>query len=221
MRLARKILLGLTLGSVFFGVGILIAAIFGLDVFTGTWLKVLQSLATIAVAGLFSFNALNFMRKSKIIALITFALIGTLTVMMFIIYWGNIEFTSTFSKIITILAVTTIFFNIIVSNILKLNRNHLTLQIITYALIGAIDIILILQICEIDVISRIPRIFVVACLVVFALLITLFVFGKKAPEEEVKIDGEKVVKLKQSEYDALLGKIKELEEKLKEKSDQE
>ncbi len=222
MKLARKILLIATLGSLFVGVGILISAIFGNNVFEGAWLKILESLATIVVAGAFSLNALNFMHRNKIIAYITLCLLGTLTILAFVIYWGEIEFTSGFTKFVAILAMTTIFFNIMVSNYLKLNRNYFVVQIVTYSIIAAIDIILILQICEIDVISHIWQIFVIACLIVFGLLIALAVLSKKAPESEMAepktIDGEKVVKLKESEYNALLQKIADLETQLAEKN---
>ena len=222
MKLARKILLAVTLGSVFFGVGLLIASIFGMQVFTGTWLKVLESLATVVIAGAFSLNTLNFMHKNKVIAFVSFALHGTLTALLFIVIWGGMDFsTSWFAQLVTVVAITTIFFNIIISNYLKLGRNHFVIQIITYVIIAAIDIVLMLEIFQVGVMQYILREFIIACLLVLGLLITLAVLGKKAPEDEGKIDGEKVVKLKQSEYDALLGKIKELEEKLKEKSDQE
>ena len=214
MKLARKILLIATLGSLFIGVGILISAIFGNNVFEGAWLKVLESLATIVVAGAFSLNALNFMHRNKIIAYITLCLLGTLTILAFVIYWGEIEFTSGFTKFVAILAMTTIFFNIMVY--------YFVVQIVTYSIIAAIDIILILQICEIDVISHIWQIFVIACLIVFGLLIALAVLSKKAPESEMAepktIDGEKVVKLKESEYNALLQKIADLETQLAEKN---
>ena len=220
MKLARKILLGVTLGSVFFGVGLLIASIFGLNVFVGTWLKVLESLAIVVVAGAFSLNALNFMHKNRVIALVSFALHGALTALLFIVIWGGMDFvTSWFAQLVAVVAITTIFFNIIISNYLKLGKNHFVIQIITYAIIGVIDVVLMLEIFQVDVMQYILREFIIACLLTLGLLITLAVLGKKAPDEEAKIDGEKVVKLKQSEYDALLNRIKELEEKLKEKED--
>ena len=217
MKLARKILLATTLISVFGAVGLLISAIFGINVFKGTLFNVLLSFATLAVAGAFSLNALNFMKKNRVIAFITFALLGTLTVIAFIIFWGNIELTGAFAKVVGILAMTTIFFNIIVSNYLKLGRNNFVIQVITYVLIGAIDIILTLEILEVNVLLYIPRLFVVACLVCFALLVTLSILGKKVPEEarveskpEAKEDGN-IVKLKKEEYEAMLKKIGALE----------
>ena len=218
MKLARKLLLILTLGSLFAGVGILISSIFGNNIFTGTWLKVLLSLATIVVAGAFTFNALNFMRKNKIIAYITICLISVLTVLAFIIYWATFELPPTFTKIVEILAMTTVFFNIIVSNYLKLGKSNIILQFVTYFLIAVIDVILILEILSINVLVYIPKTFVIACLVVFALLITLMVLGKKVPEETkvnnkevLKDNDENFVKIKKVEYEALLKKIGALE----------
>ena len=72
MKIARKLLIFVTLGSVFAMVAILIGTLFGLDVWSkaGTWWHVFLSLATLIAAGAFSLNSLNFMKKNKIIALI-------------------------------------------------------------------------------------------------------------------------------------------------------
>ena len=226
MKLARRILIFLTLGSVFAMVGFLIAAIFGFDIWNGVWWHVFLSLATVIGAGAFALNTLNFMKKNKIIAFISFGLLGTLTVLLFIVYWGGIDFnTSWFAQFVTVVAITTIFFNIIISNYLKLGRNHFAIQMVTYVLIGAIDVVLMLEIFQVEVMQYILRVFIIACLLVFGLLITLAVLGKKIPDtesaganaqpqKEETIDGEKVVKIKQSEYTALLQKIVELQKQL-------
>lgn len=215
MKISKKILTIASLVSMGLCVALLITAIFGVKIFEGVGLKFLLSLATIAVATAFSVNAINFMDKKKIVAYICFALLGLLTLFGLIIYWAEISITNVFAMITSVLAIATIFCNIIISTYLKLEKRYYVLQIITYVLIAIIDIVLSLAIFGISifVVNGAWQAFCVVCLVTFALLCALSILRRKSFDGETT--KEKTITITQAEYDALIKKISELEEENK------
>ena len=240
MKLLKKILTTISLVSMAAGVLILISAIFGNDkIFTGTWLKVLLSLGTIFISLALIVNSLGIIQKRRIIGFVSIGLLAALTVLLFIIYWAGIEFTNLFSQITSTIAVATIFFCIITSLVSKLNSRHKVLQGITYFLIFAVDVVITLGIFGVEVFAQngVWQVFVVVCLVIFALLITLNTFGKKALVEDLKnevkqqaqsqtetqsqgpvtFDGRPMVTIPLDEYNELKARIYDLERKLQEK----
>lgn len=210
MKRAMKILTIVSLATMGSAVLMLILAIFGVKVFEGVGLKVLLSLATIAVASAFSINALNILKTQKIIPYVSLGLLGLCSIFGFIVYWTGFELV-TFNMITGVLAIATVFFCIIVSLINKNQRRFLALQIITYVVILFVDIILSLLVCGVAAFEILPsEIFWVACLVAFALLCTLAILGKKKSGDS--IDDKKYIKVEKTTYEALKAKVEELEE---------
>lgn len=216
MKKTKKILTITSLVAMIISVIMLIGAIFGLKVFEGVLLKFLLSFAAIAVGCTFAINAISIYGRNRIVSLVSLGLLGLSVLFALIIFWAGFDMSVGFNKFTLILAMATIFFNIIVSLIIKLDRRYLVLQIITYVLILVIDIILTLQIVNVDVfgVKDFWKFFLAICLVAFALLCATGILGRKydvGGEKEVKAK-QGFVKLSQAEYDAMNSKIKALEE---------
>lgn len=133
-----------------------------------------------------------------------------------IIYWSNFQIPAWFGKSTIIISVTTILFIIIVSASIKLGNRHRVLQGITFGLITVLDIIIAIAVFGVPVfeLAGFVQIFVVACLVVFALLCTLGILGKKSLEPEPKTQEKGFVKISVDEYESLKAEIKKLKEEL-------
>lgn len=217
LKKAKKILTIITIVSLCIPVFLLILAIFGVEVFKGVLLSILLTLATIAVASAFSINALNFFEKNKPVSVVSLSLLGTSTLLGSIIYWSGFSMPHIYNQLVMFLAVATVFFCIIVSTHLKLEKRFLVLQIITYGLVIIIDILLTLLIFGVQIfeVNGMVQIFITMCLVAFALLCVNAVLGKKSSETAEKTD-KKFVKITVEEYEALKARIVELETKLNE-----
>ena len=218
---AKKVLSFLAIGSTLVAIGLLIASIFGLNLFTGVWLKALSTLATVAIASIFAINAVSFIKFKRTLAMVCLVLIGALAALSIILDWVP-NLPAIIMQITWVLALATVFFNIIVTNVIKLGSSHSVLQAITYILIVAIDVVLsllILDIVNLFVYNMVPELFATACLVVLALLITLLVLSKKSmnPEGGLSNDG-KMITISVEEYNFMKAKIADLESKLNDKN---
>lgn len=215
MKKTKKILTTVSLVAMILSVIMLIGAIFGLKVFSGVLLKFLLSFAAIAVGCAFAINAVSIYSRKRIISIVSLFLLGLSVVFALIIFWAGFDASVGFNKFTLILAMLTVFFNIIVSLIIKLDRRYLVLQIITYALILVIDIVLTLQIVNVDIfaIKNFWKFFLAICLVAFALLCATGILGRKydGGDKPAK-EKQDFVKLSQTEYDELKQKLKTLEE---------
>lgn len=214
MKTTKKVLTIVSLVCVIISVGLLIGAIFGLGVFKKPLLAVLLSFATIGVASAFSINSLSMQKRNRSLSYATLGLMGVTTLMALIIYISNFTTAVYFNKVILVLGIFAVLFNIIVSLILKLDKNYLILQIITYVIILAIDIILTLQVFGVNVfgLKGFWKIFLVLCLLAFGLLCTTSILSRKtASDEKDYSEKEKKVTLSQQQYNELLQKITSLE----------
>ena len=217
MNKIRKILTIVSVSTMAIAVIMLISAVFGAKVFQGIALNFLLTFAVISVASAFAINSLNVLKTQKIVAYISLALLALSSLFGIITFWTNFS-NALFGQITAILAIATAFFCIIISTNNKVQKRFLVLQIITYAIAVFIDIILTLLIVGVSVfkVNGMVEIFIVACLVAFALLCALGILGKKKDNTEDKLN-----KVEKVDYQALLNKIQKLEEenaKLKEEN---
>lgn len=209
----------LTLTSLI-GVGasilMLICAIFGLKVFEWPLLSILLTFATIAMASAFAINAFNLMPKNKIISYIALSLLGVITILWLVVFFSDFKVSQMFTNIVGVISIATVLFNIIVSNNLKLEKRLLGLQLATYILFTIITILLSLLIFGVQIfdIKGMLEIFLVVCLVAIGLLISLKILSKKVVTETDYKTNEEYIKIKKSEYDALVSRINELEKQL-------
>lgn len=184
MKKTKKILMTTSLCTLAICIILLIGAIFGMETFKGTLLKVLESCATIAIAGFFSINALTMTRKNKTLGYVCLSLLGLLSLCMLIIIWASVK-AGTFTKLVYILLIATVLFNIIVTLNLNLDKRFFALQIITYVLIFAIDVILTLVIFGSNILKgSVLKLFIAGCIIVFGLMCALAILSKKTDKEE-------------------------------------
>jgi len=178
----KKVLTILAITTMGLGIGMLIGAIFGFNVLVNPQLQVLITLFVLAVGSGFSINSINLYEKKKIISLISLCLIIISVVLALILVWSNLLLSnSAFLQITMVIALASIFFNIIVSVNVRIYKRYFILQLILYSLIIFIDVTLSMLIfgTNLFLINNFAQIFSVACLVVLALLITLFILEKK------------------------------------------
>lgn len=217
MKTAKKVLTTVSLATMSFAVAMLIGGVFGLKIFSNQiLLNMLLSFATVSLASAFAISSLNLIKKQKTVSIISLILLFICLVFALIIYWSNFQIPAWFGKSTIIISVTTILFIIIVSASIKLGNRHRVLQGITFGLITVLDIIIAIAVFGVPVfeLAGFVQIFVVACLVVFALLCTLGILGKKSLEPEPKTQEKGFVKISVDEYESLKAEIKKLKEEL-------
>ena len=221
MKETRKIITFISLAGLTGCVGLLIAAIFGVKVFEGTILNVLLSLAIVTAGTAISINAINYMNKKKILSFISLALTGALMVLAIIIVWGAIAWSNALTKITVLLAIATIFFNVIVAYRLKLENRYFAIQIATYVLLGVLDIVLTLLVFEVNLFaySWFWQPFTVLVIVVVGFLAALSILGRRA-NDIGSVDNEKML-ITRAEYNSMLKKIADLEAELADKKSKE
>jgi len=206
MKTAKKTLMYTSLATLAVSIILLVGAIFGLKTFKGNLLKVLETCATIAIAGFFSINALTMTKKNKVMGYVCLGLLAVLSLCLLIIIWMGGK--GTFHNLVYVLLIATILFNIIVTLNLRLDKHFLVLQVITYILIAAIDIILTMVIFGSKVLSNgtILKLFIAGCIIVFGLLCALAILGKKVERDVVETPEEKV------DVESLKRQVKALQE---------
>lgn len=221
MKETRKIITFISLAGLTGCVGLLIAAIFGVKVFEGTILNVLLSLAIVTAGTAISINAINYMNKKKILSFISLALTGALMVLAIIIVWGAIAWSNALTKITVLLAIATVFFNVIVAYRLKLENRYFAIQIAAYVLLGVLDIVLTLLVFEVNLFaySWFWQPFTVLVIVVVGFLAALGILGRRA-NDIGSVDNEKML-ITRAEYNSMLKKIADLEAELADKKSKE
>lgn len=216
MKSAKKVLSILALTTMGLAVLMLIWSIFGGSdkVFSGTGLSVLLTFSAIAICSAFLITSLNYFDRNKILSITSLTLNSLLMILFIIASWIGIK--SWFGKFILVLAITTIFFNIMVATGIKLGKRYKILQLVNYALIIVIDASLISTIFGFNIIKIMGwQIFTLICLCAFATLLALGILARKntVVKPENANDGEYVT-IKRAEYNALLLKVKFLEDEI-------
>lgn len=221
MRVSKKILTIIAITSLIIIVGLLISAIFGFDLFTGLWLKILLTLATLALVSTFSISALNFFPKKRILSIIALSLFAFLLCCVLIILWSEIPLTNEFAKTTGIITLAVFLFNFIIFTKLKLENRYTILQIITYSFALIVVVVLALSICEVDVFAGdMWKIWLAVGLVTGALAGTLSILARRNMEssriETKNKAGEKLITITENEYNKLQAEIQDLQKQLKE-----
>lgn len=223
MKIAKKTLSIVAIVTLVVAVGMLLLSLFGVKgIFDYPLVAILETAGIICVGSAFSLNALIIYPKKKNLAIVDLSLLGSLTLLSIIVFWIKAASDSPFGKIVLVLGLATIFFNIIISNYLKLAKNKLVLQIITYCLIVVLDVLLTLQIVGLRLFAMdwFLKMFIALCLVTFVLLIVLVILAKKVPQAEnsttsvVKELKENYIQIEKKEYEELKQRIQELEKEL-------
>ena len=197
----------------------LIAALFGLEVFKDkNLLAVLLSIAVIAAGCFFANNALDMFNNKKVLSIACLVLLTISAILGFVHFWSHFTLSEGFARFTGIVVITSVLIVIIVTTYGQLNKKFFALQLVTYILVGIIDIVLILALLGVEVFKNggFTTIFVAICFIAFALLCTINIISKRIN----KIVENGYIKIKKADYDDLLAKVEELEKEnalLKEK----
>ena len=215
MKRAKKVLSILSLTTMCLAVLMLIWSIFGGSdkVFSGTGLSVLLTFSAIAICSAFLITSLNYFERNKVLSITSLTLNSLLMILFIVASWVGIK--SWFGKFILILAITTIFFNIMVATGIKLSKRYRVLQIVNYVLIIAIDVLLISTIMGFNVIKMMGwQVFTLICLCTFGTLLALGILARKNVVVKAEKDEGEYISIKRAEYNALLLKLKSLEDEI-------
>lgn len=228
----KKSLIISTIASIGVSALVGILALFGAFKFEGFVLKMFFTFLTLSLGSLLALNSVNLLETKKILLpLISLTLLGISTLMAIIFYWTDMKW-GAYVQILLTIAIFSVLFNIIISNVMKLNNKYLAFQIATYAFIAIFDIFLVLQIWGLDVLEDLLKIFILDIILMVVGLIILAVLGKKGKIKtsnietsqskivlenivpaQIKtevIDNVEYVKITKTDYDAMIEKIKDL-----------
>ena len=179
------------------------------------FLYILLSSAVICAGCFFSMSSLNFAKVNKILAYITTGLIWITVLGALIVFFSKFTVPEGFSKALFTVGIIAIFFVIIAGTYIKVGSNYKVLQAITYVLIISIEIIIILELFGVNGLrGGFVKYFVAMCIIALALLATTNIIGKRVQTTEVKTQNG-YISVKKEDYDKLVERVRELEEKLK------
>ncbi len=218
LKALKKVLTIIALVTLVIDFGLIISAVFGAPAFEGVMLKILLSSATLTAASAFGVTAIGYINKQRVLSIVTLSLLGLLTVFAFIIYWGEILFVNTFTRITVTLAILTVTFCILVNLGVKLDKKYMVLQIITDVLIAISDILLILLVWGVALFS-VEGLWQVIC-VVFIVTVgfwcALAILSRKvqvvSDDKKINIESVTIPKL---EYEALKKENEELKAEIR------
>lgn len=205
----QKTLVIASIVSVGLAMVMLIMAVFGVEVFKNkNLLALLLSLAVIAAGCFFANNALDMFETKKVLSIMCLVLLVISAILGFVHFWSHFTLSEGFSRFTGIVVITSVLIVIIVTTYGALSKHFFALQLITYSLIGIIDIVLIITLLGADIFhGAFVTIFVVVCICAFALLCTTNILGKRIN----KIVEAGFIKVKKDEYDMLKQRVEELE----------
>lgn len=207
------------IGCIVLAALMLIAALFGIFELEGTYISVLLSVVTLGVSAIFSINATLIKEKGyKIVSYVAYGLIAVSAILFLLLTWvgGDIIF-----RLAIIIGVSSIFANIIMGNVVSLGKKYLVIQLIEYAMVLAIDIIIKLVAFGVDVFKEdiVFKLFVTGCIIAGVGMITLSVLSKKVgTTESGEVVDKDSVTISKKEYNALKEKAKLYDEMMANKS---
>lgn len=207
-----------TLGLV--GVATLMAllGIFGVPVFKGVGLQILFTVVTLAVVALLLLNTAELIERKNVVAYISLGLLALSAVLFLIIIWGKLFVVDTFGRITVTISMVSVVFNIITANALKLGKRYLVVQLIEYALLAVIVVLITITIFDGKFARLGSAYFWASVVVAFAMGIAVSVFAKKVASEGYAASKVKegYIQVSKEEYDKLVAENQELKKKLAE-----
>ena len=218
MEKTRKILSILTIVFTAILSLLLIMWLFGLDLLGDNKLKVYMTLGSLAVGGFFAINSLNMTIKNKTLGWVSFGLITGAVFLIILTFWLNIE-NNIFQNITITLGLVSVLFNIIVSSGLDLGKTHLAVQIVTYVIVGALDIFATLLIFGVFDISTSWTWLVMFIILSLVGIIVLKVLAKRKIANNLIEDGS-MIKISKQEYQHLVEKAKLYDQMIETKNNQ-
>lgn len=225
MKLTKKVLLGIALVCISIVVIELISGIFGVKFYHRPLNQVLMTAITLALGSIFALGALSFFNENKIISIIDLSLIGLSVVMFVIFYLRGFKMYEMYFKCTGIVTIITVIFNSVVSAGIKLKNKFVYLQVISAVALAFIGFTLIMLILGHNWFSSsvFLKIFCTIAIIEVGLLLAITALSKRNFNESenspinntaTKITANKVT-LSLEEYNAMMLKIKNLENEIK------
>lgn len=185
---------------------LLILAIFGAIAFEGFWLDIIISIASIAVGGFFGINALNIYNKNRLLSLISLSLICVSVLGIIIVSLFEID-APIVANLIFSIALLSVLFNAIVTNVATFGRRYLALQMLIYFVLFITISMAIVAIFGVDL-SDIIQLFITAIVLSVVGVVVLSVLRKKSKDVvgtiNIPIDEYNTLVYKANEYDKLM-----------------
>jgi len=193
---------------------IAILALFGAFKIKGAIADLLFTFLTLSVAGILTINSCTMLERKNKLAIISLSLISVSALLVIIALWSNVASSNIYMEITLSACILSVCFNLIVSNILKLQNRYLSLQISSYISFAVTSFFLITAAWGSDILGDNIKIFVLFIILSLLAMGVLTVLSKKQ-NDEIATSNE-YVKISKKEYEELLA-IKEKHKKEQEK----
>lgn len=168
---------------------------------------------TLSVAGLLTINSCAMLERKNKLALVSLGLISASAILVVIALWSDIASSNLYMEITLTACILSVCFNLITSNILKLQNRYLALQIPSYICFASVSFFLICASWGSELLVENVKIFVLFIILSLLGMGILAVFSKKQINSNE--NDSSYVKISKKEYTELLS-IKENYLKLKE-----
>ena len=224
MEKTRKLLLGLSIGTLVVACIMLVLAVFRLPIFRGVPLRILLCVSTISIACGLALSDLIILKKNKILGIVGLSLLGLSTLLALICFCSNLILVApTYNRILGICAILSVAYTEALVVYSRLDKYLLWLQIITYFAIALLTGFLVLIILGVPILAQAGMLetLIITCIVCLGSFLSCYFIGAKikgTDDYATKIDA-KIVKIDKAELDKLnqqISSLKEENEKLKE-----
>ena len=199
-----------TIISVVISALIAISALFGIFKLEGAIADLLFTFLTLSVAGILTLNSCAMLERKNKLALVSLALIATSALLVIIALWTSVTSSDLYMNITLTLCILSVCFNLITSNVLKLQNRYLYMQIASYICFAVLAGFLVAASWGDDVISDNLKIFLLFLILSLLGMGVLAVLSKKQVEDS-NVKGKDFVRISKAEYEELLNAKKELE----------
>lgn len=193
---------------------IAILALFGAFKLTGAIADLLFTCLTLSVAGLLTLNSCTMLERKNKLAIVSLSLIAASALLVIIALWSNVASSDLYMDITLTICILSVCFNLITSNILKLQKRYLYIQIAAYVCFMVIAGYLIAASWGTDIFDKGSKIFILFLILSLLGMGILAVLSKKQPADQTD-SNQDYIRISKKEYEELLNAKKELE-KLKE-----
>ena len=216
MRL-KKIFTSVAIASIAIAGLMVIGSIFGILKLEGAIVNLIFSAVTLCVGSIFAINATLLKdRGHKIVSMLGYALTGVSVLLFLLLIWvgGDVIFKATI-----VIGVSSIFANIIMSNAVRLGKKFLVVQIVEYAIVFLIDIVIVLLTFGVNVFENdtILKVFIAGCIVAGVGMIVLSILSKKHGGD-IAMESKDMITIPRAEYTELKEKAKLYDEMMSSKT---
>lgn len=196
---------------------IAILALFNVIKLKGAIADLLFTFLTLSVAGILTINSCTMLERKNKLAIVSLGLISTSALLVIIALWANLSSNGVYMEVTLTACILSVCFNLITSNILKLQNRYIAVQIIAYLCFAIFSIFLISASWGANIFDKTAKIFILFLILSLLGIGVLAVLSKKQSESEPpSLD---YIKITKKEYEELLNIKKEYEKEKEAKHD--